>query len=178
MLSRYIWSHEAVSLHKDLLASCCSSLLLSTTSRQPVYFSSPWMSNFVLFANPFNEWAGLFPDIANQVEIHFAEFLKRLSSIRPVRLVLVANPTSKAFVRIPAIEGTSAIETRFAPETYHEKGILTDEFYIEGSMNLTYSGVHRNHEKIVFHPRVGNEDKINLAYIHFNRFWKKLGEKR
>ena len=178
MVSRDIWSHEAGSSHKDLLASSCSSLLLTNGPGEPVYFSSPWMSNFVLLANPFSEWAGLFPELADQVEIRFADFLSRLSGIRPVRLVLVDNSTSQSFIKNRTIAKSPGIQIRFAPETYHEKGILTDEFYIEGSMNLTYSGVHRRDEKIVFHPRSGNEEKINLAFIQFNRLWETLGEKQ
>ena len=37
---------------------------------------------------------------------------------------------------------------RMAGEDLHEKGLLTPDFYLEGSMNLTYSGVHINQEKV------------------------------
>ena len=177
MVSRDIWSHGVGSSLQDLLASCCSSLMLTSSAGQPAYFSSPWMSNFVLFSNPFSEWGGLFPDLADQVEIRFADFLSRLSESRPVRLVVTDNPTSQSFIKNRVISNSPGVQVRFAPETYHEKGILTDEFYLEGSMNLTYSGVFLRDEKIVFHPRSGNEEKINLAYLQYNRLWDTLGEK-
>lgn len=178
MASRDIWSHGVGGSLQDLLASCCSSLMLSAAPAQPAYFSSPWISNFVLFQNPFSEWGGLFPNLADQVEIRFADFISRLSEARPVRLIVVDNSTSQSFIKDPVIANSKGVEVRFAPETYHEKGILTDEFYLEGSMNLTYSGVFLRDEKIVFHPRSENEEKINLAYLQFNRLWETLGENK
>ncbi|MDB4458529.1 hypothetical protein N9068_00565 [bacterium] len=178
MVSRDIWSHGVGSSLKDLLASCCSTLMLADPPAQPAYFSSPWMSNFVLFQNPFCEWAGFFPDLADQPEIRFADFISRLSEARPVRLIVVNNSTSQSFIKDPVISNSKGIDVRLAPETYHEKGILTDEFYLEGSMNLTYSGVFLRDEKIVFHPKPGNEEKINLAYLQFDRFWETLGDNK
>ena len=175
MASRDIWSHGVGSSLLDLLASCCGTLLLASPESQPAYFSSPWMSNFVLFQNPFCEWEGIFPSAANQAEIRFAEFLEKLSETRLVRLIVVDNSTSQTFVKNVSITSSSGVEVRFAPETYHEKGILTDEFYLEGSMNLTYSGVCLRDEKVVFHPQSGNEEKINLAYLQYNRLWETLG---
>jgi hypothetical protein len=176
MVSRNIWSHKLGSSLRDLLSSSCGTLLLTGEQSQPAYFSSPWMSNFVLFQNQLNEWGGIFPDRPDLVEIRFADFLASLSQNRPVRLVVVENKTSESFVKNPSIVESSGIEVRYAPESYHEKGILTEEFYIEGSMNLTYSGVYLRDEKVVFHPRASNETRINLAYLQFNRFWDALGD--
>jgi hypothetical protein len=134
------------------------------------------MSNFALFQNPFGEWESLFPEIAERAEIRFVDFLVKLSSSRPVRLVVVDNSTSNSFAKAPQLADCKDIDVRYAPQTYHEKGILTSAFYIEGSMNLTHSGVCLRDEKVVFHPKYGNEEKLNLAFLQFNRFWKTLGE--
>jgi hypothetical protein len=174
MVSRDIWSHGVGSSLRDLLQSCCSTLLLSQNETHPVYFSSPWMSNFVLYQNPFQEWAGLFSDLADQTEIRFADYLVRLAALRPVRIIIGENPTTRSFLKTHAIVESKKIQFKFAPDTYHEKGILSNEFYIEGSMNLTHNGVFLRDEKIVFHPSSGNENKINLAYLQFNRFWETL----
>ena len=176
MASRDIWSHGVGSTLQDLLASCCGSMMLNPGDNHPAYFSSPWMSNFVLFQNPFGEWDGIFPAFANQSEIRFADFLGELSKSRPIRLILVENPTSQTFVRTPVIANSPSVSYRYAPETYHEKGILTNQFYVEGSMNLTYSGVCRRDEKVVFHPKEANEEKLNLAFLQFDRLWKNLGD--
>lgn len=176
MAIRDIWSHGAGSSLQDLLASCCASLMLEESDSQPAYFSSPWMSNFVLFNNQFGEWGALFPEIADHAEIRFADFLSHLSVFRPVRLIVVANTTSQTFLKNPLVSSCAQVEARFAPDTFHEKGILTSSFYVEGSMNLTYSGVCLRDEKVVFHPRSGNEQKLNLAFLQFDRFWRNLGE--
>lgn len=178
MVSRDIWSHGAGTSLRDLLSSCCSTLLFCGESPEPAYFSSPWISDFVLFRNSFSEWEGLFPELVDQSEIRFADFLAELSHLRPVRLILVENPTSQAFVMRKAIVESQNIQYQFAPETYHEKGLLTEEFYIEGSMNLTHSGVFLRDEKIVFHPKADNNEKIHLAYLQFNRLWETLGEEK
>ena len=174
MVSRDIWSHSIGRSLQDLLASCCSSMLLDTTDDQPVYFSSPWMSNFILFENPFGEFGVLFTDTGDHPEFRFADFLKMLSQYRPVRLIVVKNPTSNKFITHLDQDDYPDLKVRFAPDTEHGKGILTPNFYIEGSMNLTYSGVHLRDEKVVFHPKVGNEEKLNLAFLQFNRFWATL----
>ena len=58
----------------------------------------------------------------------------------------------------------------------HEKGILTPLFYVEGSMNITYSGVMLNNEKVIFHS--GDEKdvraRIQNAFLEFDRRWKLL----
>ena len=58
----------------------------------------------------------------------------------------------------------------------HEKGILTPLFYIEGSMNITFSGVMLNDEKVIFHA--GDDlpvrARIQNAYLEFERRWKLL----
>ena len=43
------------------------------------------------------------------------------------------------------------IKVKFAKDDFHEKGILTNYFYIEGSMNITEHGVRVRGEKIVYH---------------------------
>lgn len=149
-------------------------MLLDTTDDQPVYFSSPWMSNFVLLENPFGEFGSLFTDMGDHVEFRFADFLKMLSQYRPVRLIVVKNPTSNDFIKHLQQDDYPNLQVRFALDTEHGKGILTPNFYIEGSMNLTYSGVHIRDEKVIFNPKLGNESKLHRAFLEFDRLWKTL----
>jgi len=174
MASREIWSHGSGTALQDLLASILGNLLLQGPSARPVYFSSPWMSDFPLFQNHFGEFSALFPDRPDQDQIRFTEFLARLSNHRPVRVITVQTPTSETFAKSPTLQSCSAVEIRFAPQTYHEKGVLAPDFYIEGSMNLTYSGVFIRDEKISYHADGENTPRVTRAYLEFDRLWDGL----
>ena len=174
MSSRDIWSHGSGSTLRDLLVSILGCLLLTGKDSHPVYFSSPWMSDFPLFPNHYGEFAALFPDLSEQAEIRYSQFLVCLSKFRQVRIITVRNTTSNTFFRNPIWEEHHQVEVRFAPETYHEKGILAPNFYIEGSMNLTFSGVYIRDEKISFYAVPAIDERITRAYLEFDRLWGSL----
>ena len=67
--SHDIWSHGSGRELRDLLASSFCTLLLLEGETQPVYFSSPWMSDFTLFENHFREFERLFPALDGVAEI-------------------------------------------------------------------------------------------------------------
>lgn len=170
--SRDVWSHAEGYQLRELISSALLTLLLVPSEGRSAYFSSPWMSDFVLFDNKFRQVGSLFPAIADNSEIRFAEFLRHLSAKMPVRIITTRTDTSTGFLR-NLETSESRIECRFAQNDYHEKGILAPSFYIEGSMNITYSGLYVKGEKITYHvdsDRHGAE-KISSAYLEFNRRW-------
>lgn len=176
MPSRDVWSHGSGNALRDLLSSALVSLLMAPAGAEPAYFSSPWMSDFPLFENHRGDFAALFPEFADERRIRFSEYLRQLSRRRPVRIITVRNPSSDRFIKSHSFQGADAVCFRYAPETYHEKGVLTPAFYIEGSMNITYSGVYVRGEKITYHS--GDDPaaraKIGKAYLEFNRRWDQL----
>lgn len=174
--SRDVWSNGGGGDLRDLLSSALGTLLLLESVHQPVYLSSPWMSDFVLFENRFHEFDYLFPDIEEQTEIRLSDFIARLARKLTVRIVTTETETSANFLkRLEAIYAKN-IQHRFAPEEYHEKGILAPSFYIEGSMNITYHGVYIRGEKITYHHANNSEGakKIAGAYLEYNRRWENL----
>jgi hypothetical protein len=178
MPSRDVWSHGSGSALHDLLSSALASLFMAPAGAEPAYFSSPWMSDFPLFDNHYGDFVALFPELADEPRIRFSDYLRQLSRKRPVCIITVRNPSSEYFAKSPAFHGSDGVCFRYAPETYHEKGVLTPAFYIEGSMNITYSGVYVRGEKITHHS--GDEPalkaKIGKAYLEFNRRWDQLGK--
>ncbi len=174
---RDIWSHGGGRQIRDLLASALSTLLLMKEMSRPAYFSSPWMSDFILFENFFHEYAALFPELADHSEIYFSDYLLRLAQKLPVRIVTTRSEVSQAF--LSNLERTmgvhNKIDYRFAKDEYHEKGILAPSFYIEGSMNITYTGVYVRGEKITYHSGQSVYGaKISSAYLEFDRRWLHL----
>lgn len=177
MPSRSIWSHGSGTALQDLLASCCGSLLLRSDTNRPVYFSSPWMSDFVLFGNTFGEYGALFPESPSRPQYKFSDFLVRLAMLQEVRIVTVRGgksyEVSEKFAETLRMTGVANLSVRFAEQTYHEKGILAPTFYIEGSMNLTYMGTNVRDEKVIYHSEFGNEDYLASAYLNFDRLWNR-----
>ena len=175
MPSRDLWSHGSSGALRDVLAAALGSLLLHPRDERPAYFSSPWITDFPLFDNEFRQFSTLVTECADEPQIWLGDFLGALARRRPVRVVLVENPSSVTFANHHVFRQGRA-QLRFAPETFHEKGILTPVFYLEGSMNLTYSGVFVRDEKVSYHA-AGDEaaaEKISRAYLEFGRLWENL----
>lgn len=177
--SRDIWSHGSGRQLRDLLASSLSTLLLMGPGEKPLYVCSPWISDFVLFENRYREYEAMFPDLADHNEILFSSYLARLARKLPVHLITTKNDTSEAFLNsLKNIRSPVSLHCRFADSGYHEKGLLAPSFYIEGSMNFTYSGVYVRGEKVTYHCGLGKHGakKILDAYLEFDRRWRLLGK--
>jgi hypothetical protein len=128
------------------LADCLGSIFaaeLLAPSREMMLIS-PWISNVVLLTNSFGQFRALMPEIG-KTELALAELLSTLSE-RGTHICIIYRPnhpqTTDFLRRLP-----SAIERR-ASETLHEKGLITDHFYLRGSMNFTHSGVNLNDESV------------------------------
>ena len=177
MSSRDVWSRGGKDPLRDLLAGSLGALLLHPADERPAYFSSPWMSDFPLFDNQFRQYAALFPEQTDEPLVWFTSYLEALSRRRQVRIVTVKeHKVSEHFAGNPRFHRAGKLEVRFAPTEYHEKGILAPFFYIEGSMNITFSGVNVRNEKLVFNVAddATGIEKVALAYLEFDRFWGSL----
>jgi hypothetical protein len=173
LTSRDIWSYGGGRQLPGFLASALSTLILLGPGARPAYFSSPWMSNFDLFDNRFGAFASLFPDLADKPFIKFSDYLVRLARRCEVRIITTQTETSIAFVEILRQENSNGLFWRFADDEYHEKGILGPQFYIDGSMNITYSGVFIRGEKLTYYTAAtpSGRAKIATAYVEFDRRW-------
>lgn len=134
------------------------------------------MSDFVLLSNRFREVVALFPDQAEHADVWFRDYLIRLAQQHPVRIITTETQTSRSFLATPELRACERVEARCAAAEYHEKGILAPNFYIEGSMNITYSGVYVRGEKITYHVAsdAQGKEKISRAYLEFERRWSIL----
>lgn len=177
MSNRDLWSRGGREPLRDLLVGSLTSLLLLPEDERPAYFSSPWMSDFPLFDNQFRQYSVLFPEQPDEAQVWFTGYLERLSLKRPVRIITVGeHKVSERFAGNPRFHRAGKLEVRFAPTEYHEKGILAPYFYIEGSMNITFSGVNVRSEKLAFHAADDSTgiEKVARAYLEFDRFWESL----
>lgn len=173
--SRDVWSHGEGSQLRDLISSALLTLLILPDSTRTAYFSSPWISDFVLFDNYFRQFGSVFPGIADKGRIRFRDYLSYLSRQMKVRIITTRTDASLTFLKSFGAN-MKAVEYKFAPDEYHEKGILAPSFYIEGSMNITYNGLYVRDEKITYHVPTTPDGraKVSSAYLEFNRRWEVL----
>ena len=177
MASRDIWSRSGSLQVRDLLASLMASRLLEESNSAPFYVCSPFLTDFPVFDNAFGQFQTLFlqePQFGDQKEILFSQALIELASRGPVRLIGVPGRFADSFLQKTIKVGHPNIFGRYASELHHEKGLLCPAFYLEGSMNFTYSGVYRRDEKVTAHSPDTPEGqrKISAATLEFNRLWE------
>lgn len=172
-----LWSNAANLELRHLFRSAMATLLLLDDASRPIYICSPWISDFVVFENRFGEFSHLLPVIEEQRGIRFSDCLRQLAYLHQVRIISRRTEVTLNFLSNPGLvnDGLSYV---FADDDLHEKGFLTPIFYFEGSMNLTYSGVHINKEKLLYHagrdPDVAR--RMSLAYLELDRRWKHLAQ--
>ena len=177
MASRDIWSRAGTLQVRDLLASLLGARLLAAADAQPLYICSPYLTDFPLFDNAFGQFQPLFrarPDIGDHQTILFSEALAESVLPRPR-----SDHRCSWRVRrpLPALHDPRRQSAHIRPlrfRLHHEKGLLCAAFYIEGSMNFTYSGVYRRDEKITAHTPDTTEgrQKIAAATLEFKRLWE------
>ena len=178
MSSRDIHSRDGGKTVRDLLASFFVTLMLRNSATQSMYLISPWLSDFKLLDNSFGQFKTLFTlqsSVSENPYILFSEVLVEISSHLPIRIITWPDEKYVEFVK--KFDNFPNISVRFEDDKKdHQKGLLTDLFYFEGSMNFTYSGVYRNREKVTCNAAYDAQGKlkINEAYLEFERIWKNL----
>jgi hypothetical protein len=177
MGSRDLWSRAGSLQVRDLLASLLAARLLAGSSAEPVYVCSPYLTDFPVFDNALGQFQRLFlhrPEFGERPEILFSQALLELSARMPVRLIGVPGPYADAFLRNTVRRDAPRIAGRHASVLHHEKGLLCPAFYLEGSMNFTYSGIYQRDEKITAHTpeTAGGRQKIAAATLEFGRLWE------
>lgn len=176
MSSRDIWSHARTLHVRDLLASLLSARLLDPMTDAPLYVCSPYLTDFPLFDNTLGQFQPLFrncPELGETSMIFFSKVLIELSYRTPVRIIGVPGKYADTFLCAAVRFEHPNIFGRYASELHHEKGLLCSSFYLEGSMNFTYSGIYNRDEKVTAHTpdSVYGQQKINAAFLEFNRLW-------
>lgn len=169
-----LWSNAANWQLRTLFRSALGSLLMldSANKAKPVYLCSPWISDFVVFDNRFRGFDALVPLCTGNPRIWLSDCLRQLAKLHEVRVVSRNTEVSRQFFGRLGLD--SGVEARYANDSLHEKGFLTPHFYFDGSMNVTYSGVHINAEKVAYHA--GDDaavvERIGRAYLELNRRWE------
>lgn len=172
-----VWSNSTSTSLRDLISSAlaCTLLRSSWDSDRPVYICSPWITDFTVFDNRYGQFDALIPSMRGRNRIQFGDVLLALAEPSQVRIISKGTEATKQFLSNRPFAANNVL-VRMADESLHEKGLLTPDFYLEGSMNLTYSGVNINREKVSFHSGVDRPviERKASAYAELNRRWQQL----
>jgi len=142
MSSRVIRSHGG----SRILIDCLSSLLAleAVSPSEEIYIISPWISNSPIIDNRYNAFVDVFPFIESKI-VYLADILKTFLW-RGSKVRLICNPGHKQTKEFLDMLGSRAKYRNLTDN--HEKDMITDNFYLHGSMNFTFSGININGECI------------------------------
>lgn len=132
-----------------------------------LYLISPWISDSPILSNHLAQFRVLLPEEVSAT-IGLRRILLELDR-RGVAVRIVCRPdeqVNRDFAHLLP----NTILVRYS-ELLHVKGLLTQHFYLRGSMNFTFSGTRINEESV----ELSNEQHIiSQARIEFDNFWEDL----
>jgi phosphatidylserine/phosphatidylglycerophosphate/cardiolipin synthase-like enzyme len=143
-----------------------------------LWIISPWISNVPLLDNRANEFRAVAPTWP-QSRIRLDKVLARLLSegtqvhivtrpSRPGSATDVTDQFLRSLEQETAWEGCPLNVVRDQEATQHQKGILTEDFYLRGSMNLTFNGIQHNDEQVDY---TTDPEVIGRARSEFKERW-------
>lgn len=144
--------HRQIFLHgslgqrhlKEVLSGLMAGLFIKP---ERIWLVSPWVSDFSVLDNKTGDWDALNPSWRNR-EISFLELLADVvNNGCSLRLVTQDDGKSKSFIKQLENRLLDSADYKYLDsEILHTKGLLTDYFFLKGSMNYTYSGANLNDE--------------------------------
>jgi phosphatidylserine/phosphatidylglycerophosphate/cardiolipin synthase-like enzyme len=155
-------------VHEVLGFAFAQELLLPSND---VFLVAPWISNIVVFDNKLGQFSALDPDWGKR-DIRLVEVLVSAAK-NGARIHVLTRPDphnqhveGRLKEAMSDVGLSETLNWKTIP-TLHSKGLLTDSFYLDGSMNLTESGVHLNDETIAISFMTG---EIAAARVHFEEY--------
>jgi phosphatidylserine/phosphatidylglycerophosphate/cardiolipin synthase-like enzyme len=135
----------------DALQALFVAELLAASS--PLWIVTPWISDVAVIDNRSGLFSGLLPDMPRRPLRLTEVLIHQLQRGGGVSVVCRPDQRNRLFVEQLAIQTANTglserLAYRYGAEL-HEKGILTDNLLLSGSMNLTYNGLRRLEESIL-----------------------------
>jgi hypothetical protein len=159
----------AQSAVRDVLATIFAQELLAPS--RDLFIVAPWVSNIMILDNRQSQYTSLNPEWPRR-EIRLIEVIVGLAATGAiVHIHTRPEPHNRPFLQKlqEALEdaGVSDRCLRREHARLHTKGLLTDRVLLDGSMNLTESGVGLNDEAITVHF---DQRAIADARVHFDSY--------
>ena len=134
---------------------------------ESIWLVSPWISDIDILDNRCGQFSSLVPTWGLR-RIRLSEIFGQLMNQSTVHIVARPDSHNDAFLRkmndlSRASDDASKLHVTIR-DTLHLKGLLGQDYYLSGSMNLTYNGVEVNHEGVSLDR---SPEAIAAARIHF-----------
>lgn len=145
-MHRDIYTERSNLVPTEFLQSLFVAELLNPSSR--IWISSPWINDIDLIDNTARQFGSLVPSWPASM-IRMSNVLEALLD-KGSEIVIISKPdprNDELLSRVRSLGETypnrmHVIQT----DDVHEKGILTDHFTLDGSMNFTYTGINISQE--------------------------------
>lgn len=167
MANRIIRSNKQSTILSDSLASLL--ILEAINPSKEIYIISPWITNSKILDNSNNDYSDLF-HLAQGSNINLIDILNTYAFLgSKIKIICNRNePSTQEFIKLVKTRNYENIEFRYLDRD-HEKGMVTENFYIHGSMNFTFNGIHINGEKV----RITTDTHdINSATLDVRARWE------
>ena len=134
-----------------------------------LWLVSPWLSDIELLDNRSGAFASLDPQWGSR-QIRLVEMLGRMLELG-TEVVIATRPDAhnESFLRklddVAKAAGNDSRLTIHRLPTLHTKGILGDDFYVSGSMNITFNGVEVLEEGLLFTTDAESVSNARIAFM-------------
>lgn len=129
-----------------------------------LWLVSPWIRDIPVLDNTTGSFLSLCPDFP-QSEIRLSLVLRQLL-VRGAQVVIAARPDPGNTQVYDGLRGIGAENSLVfhEREELHAKGIVGDAFSLIGSMNLTYNGIDRLTEMLIFETDRPKVEQLRLTF--------------
>ena len=150
----------------EVLSGLMVGLLISP---EPIWLVSPWLSDFSLLDNCSGQWDSVEASWGSR-EISFNEVLAcAVNNGCKLRVVTRDDSHSRRFIQQLNNRLNSGFDFKYQySERVHTKGLLTDNCFLKGSMNYTWSGTNRNDEHVML---TNDSQMISEALLEFEGYY-------
>lgn len=164
MTSRQILqtARSARSAPRELLQSIFASELVSPS--RCLWIVSPWLRDIPVLDNTSGTFTSLGSDFPKSF-VRLSQVLRELV-VRGSAVVIATRKESGNRQVMDALGSVSA-ETSVTfreRDVLHAKGLVGDAYSLTGSMNLTYNGLERLDEMLLFETRRSEVEELRLAF--------------
>lgn len=129
-----------------------------------LWIVSPWLRDVPVLDNTTGSFLFLCPDFP-RTEVRLSRVLRELVD-RGTTVVIATRADAGNRQVVDGLEGVSRADAVIFHERseLHAKGIVGDRYSLIGSMNLTFNGLERLTEMLVFQNDRGSVEQLRLAF--------------
>lgn len=129
-----------------------------------LWIVSPWLRDVPVLDNSTGSFLFLCPDFP-RTEVRLSRVLRELLD-RGTTVVIATRADAGNRQVVDGLQGTGKADAVVFHERaeLHAKGIVGDRYSLLGSMNLTFNGLERLTEMLVFQNDRGSVEQLRLAF--------------